>query len=158
MFVGVTYIHTYHAVPCMTQKQVSSTLHTTLHNSAPMSSCILIYVFIHIYKTTSYPERYLVTCIYTVDFQLFIICLIIKYGSMNYYPLFGVRSWNNGMCCMYFYILIYHHQILLFIDINTCNFTHCDQLMQPGTTARSQHWVKLWLVARKEQSITSTNV
>ena len=27
-------------------------------------------------------------------------------GSMNYYPLFGVRSWNNGMRCMSFYILI----------------------------------------------------
>ena len=26
-------------------------------------------------------------------------------GSMNYYPLFRVRSWNNGMCCMSFYIL-----------------------------------------------------
>ena len=25
-------------------------------------------------------------------------------GSMNYYPLFSVRSWNNGMRCMYFYI------------------------------------------------------
>ena len=27
-------------------------------------------------------------------------------GSMNYYPLFRVRSWNNGVCCMSFYILI----------------------------------------------------
>ena len=27
-------------------------------------------------------------------------------GSMNYYPLFRVRSRNNGMCCMSFYILI----------------------------------------------------
>ena len=26
-------------------------------------------------------------------------------GSMNYYSLFRVRSWNNGMCCMSFYIL-----------------------------------------------------
>ena len=25
--------------------------------------------------------------------------------SMNYYPLFRVRSWNNGMRCMSFYIL-----------------------------------------------------
>ena len=23
-------------------------------------------------------------------------------GSMNYYPLFQVRSWNNGVCCMSF--------------------------------------------------------
>ena len=27
-------------------------------------------------------------------------------GSMNYYPLFRVRSWNNGVCCMSFCILI----------------------------------------------------
>ena len=27
-------------------------------------------------------------------------------GSMNYYPLFGVRSWNNGICCMSIYILM----------------------------------------------------
>ena len=27
-------------------------------------------------------------------------------GSMNYNPLFRVRSWNNGMRCMSFYILI----------------------------------------------------
>ena len=27
-------------------------------------------------------------------------------GSMNYYPLFRVRSWNNGMRCMSFYILM----------------------------------------------------
>ena len=27
-------------------------------------------------------------------------------GSMNYYPLFRVMSWNNGVRCMSFYILI----------------------------------------------------
>ena len=27
-------------------------------------------------------------------------------GNMKYYPLFRVRSWNNGMRCMSFYILI----------------------------------------------------
>ena len=27
-------------------------------------------------------------------------------GSMNYYPLFRVRSWNNGIRCMPLYILI----------------------------------------------------
>ena len=26
-------------------------------------------------------------------------------GSMNYYPLFRVRSWNNGVRCISFYIL-----------------------------------------------------
>ena len=28
-------------------------------------------------------------------------------GSMNCYPLFRVRSWNNGVRCMSFYILMY---------------------------------------------------
>ena len=29
-------------------------------------------------------------------------------GSMNYYPLFRVKSWNNGMRCMPLYILMIH--------------------------------------------------
>ena len=29
-----------------------------------------------------------------------------RIGSMNYYPLFGVRSWNNGVRCMCFCILL----------------------------------------------------
>ena len=28
-----------------------------------------------------------------------------RIGSMNYYPLFGVRSWNNGVRCVSFFIL-----------------------------------------------------
>ena len=28
-------------------------------------------------------------------------------GSMNYYPLFRARSWNNGMRCMYISLLYY---------------------------------------------------
>ena len=32
--------------------------------------------------------------------------IIINIGSMNYYPLFRVRSWNNGMRCISFYIFI----------------------------------------------------
>ena len=36
-------------------------------------------------------------------------------GSMNYYPLFRVRSWNNGVRCMSFYILINYN--LLNYDI-----------------------------------------
>ena len=39
------------------------------------------------------------------------ICILSYYhhqiGSMNYYPLFRVRSWNNGVRCMSFYILIH---------------------------------------------------
>ena len=32
-------------------------------------------------------------------------------GSMNYHPLFRVRSWNNGMRCMSLYILIGYNTI-----------------------------------------------
>ena len=32
-------------------------------------------------------------------------------GSMNYYPLFRVRSWNNGMRCMSLYILLISRDI-----------------------------------------------
>ena len=32
-------------------------------------------------------------------------------GSMNYYPLFKFRSWNNGVRCMSFWILIYIAEI-----------------------------------------------
>ena len=33
-------------------------------------------------------------------------CYRHQIGSMNYYPLFRVRSWNNGVRCMSFYILM----------------------------------------------------
>ena len=38
--------------------------------------------------------------------RIYILCLIviIKSESMNYYPLFRVRSWKNGMRCMSSYI------------------------------------------------------
>ena len=42
-------------------------------------------------------------------------------GSMNYYPLFRVRSWNNGVRCMSFYILSHILYILnhwLHMEIN----------------------------------------
>ena len=44
-------------------------------------------------------------------------------GSMNYYPLFRVRSWNNGMRCMSFYILF-------FWTFCPCLFfSHCNELL-----------------------------
>ena len=36
-------------------------------------------------------------------------------GSMNYYPLFRVRSWNNAVRCMSFYILIIYIYIYIHI-------------------------------------------
>ena len=40
-------------------------------------------------------------------------------GSMNYYPLFRVRSWNNGVRCMSFYILktVFHYTVMSYFKI-----------------------------------------
>ena len=46
--------------------------------------------------------------IYTLPYYLH------QIGSMNYYPLFRVRSWDNGVRCMPFYILMW---------LNTCSLT-----------------------------------
>ena len=43
-------------------------------------------------------------------------------GSMNYYPLFRVRSWNNGMRCMSFYILIF---IKIYARFGKIGFIQC---------------------------------
>ena len=43
-------------------------------------------------------------------------------GSMNYYPLFRVRSWNNGMRCMAFYILIF---IKIYARFGKIGFIQC---------------------------------
>ena len=42
--------------------------------------------------------------IYTLSYNHHLI------GSMNYYPLFRVRPWNNGMHCMSFFILMSRYQ------------------------------------------------
>ena len=45
------------------------------------------------------------------DIYIYIYFVLLSYyhhqiRSMNYYPLFRVRSWNNGVRCMSFYILM----------------------------------------------------
>ena len=40
-------------------------------------------------------------------------------GSMNYYPLFRVRSWNNGVHCMSFYIRLNILYTIIDIFINS---------------------------------------
>ena len=37
-------------------------------------------------------------------------------GSMNYYPLFRVRSWNNDMRCMSLYILTTSYTVITIFD------------------------------------------
>ena len=58
-------------------------------------------------------EQYVGLCVFTLTISFVMIERIYtlsyyhnQIGSMNYYPLFRVRSWNNGMRCMSFYILI----------------------------------------------------
>ena len=48
-------------------------------------------------------------------------------GSMNYYPLFRIRSWNNGVCCMSHYVLMDvalrpRQRCRHFVDIFICIF------------------------------------
>ena len=42
---------------------------------------------------------------------IYFVLLSSSIGSINYYPLFGVRSWNNGVRCMFFVFLwgIWHN-------------------------------------------------
>ena len=82
--------------------------------------------------TNKMPVRYNLSCVWvrlSIFSQLSIICGAVCFqfnhffcddweniytlsyhhhqiGSMNYYPLFRARSWNNGMRCMSFYILM----------------------------------------------------
>ena len=41
-------------------------------------------------------------------------------GSMNYYPLSRVRSWNNGVRCVSFYILRLRIQTFKFVSSSAC--------------------------------------
>ena len=59
--------------------------------------------------------QYMGLCVFSLPISLVIIEIIYihtlsyyhhQIGSMNYYPLFRVRSWNNGVRCMSFYILM----------------------------------------------------
>ena len=57
--------------------------------------------------------KYMGLCVVSLLISLVIIeriytlsCYHYQIGSMNYYPLFRVKSWNNGMRCMSLYIPI----------------------------------------------------
>ena len=80
-------------VECVNKiKHILSVIHYTICGAVCFqfanSSCDdweNIYIYIYIY-TLSYHHH--------------------QIGSMNYYPLFRVRSWTNGVRCMSFYILM----------------------------------------------------
>ena len=54
--------------------------------------------------------QYMGLCVFSLPISLVVIEIIYtlshyhhQIGSMNYYPLFRARSWNNGMRCMSLY-------------------------------------------------------
>ena len=75
------------------------------------------YIFSSVWVRLSIPPplsiaQYMGLCVFSLPLVMIEIIYILSYyhhqiGSMNYYPLFRVGSWNNSMCCMSLYILIY---------------------------------------------------
>ena len=79
--------------------------------------------------------QYMGLCVFSLPISLVMIERIYtlsyyhhQIGSMNYYPLFRVRSWNNGMCCMSLYILISSDNGLL---PSLCGYWHYQVLRYP---------------------------
>ena len=73
--------------------------------------CILssVWVRLSIFSQLSIIQ-YMGLCVFSLPISLVMIEIIYTLSyyhhqirSMNYYPLFRVRSWNNGMCCMSLY-------------------------------------------------------
>ena len=75
-----------------------------------------VWVWLSIFSQLSIIQsiiRYVGLCVFSLPTPLLMIERIYtlsyyhhQIGSMNYDPLFRVRSWNNGVRCMSFYILI----------------------------------------------------
>ena len=64
-------------------------------------------------------------------------------GSMNYYPLFMVRSWNNCMRCMTFYIIIPAvRSLYVSYGLLTANvlWIWANPLCKKGVTPLLTHW------------------
>ena len=67
-------------------------------------------------------------------------------GSMNYYPFFRVRSWNNGLRCMSFYVLIYltwQCQCCLWYVDHSFRFWYAD----PDSKIRVANMGPTWVLA-----------
>ena len=56
-------------------------------------------------------------------------------GSMNYYPLFSVRPWNNGMRCMFLYILTTSKLMHIIFSIFLNNFVYVGLTVLPNLSA-----------------------
>ena len=54
-----------------------------------------------------------------IEIIIYFVLLPSSNRQLNYYPLFMVRSWNNGVRCMSFYILISEIDITVFQSINS---------------------------------------
>ena len=63
-------------------------------------------------------------------------------GSTNYYPLFMVRSWNNGMRCMSFYILM-HVEIWWFQFKSVTSYRTDNGKFKDGR--RKWHYKKMYI-------------
>ena len=77
--------------------------------------CILssVWVRLSIFSQLSIIQ-YMGLCVFSLPICLVMIEMIYtlsyyhhQIGSMNYYPLFRARSWNNGMRCMSIFLLYY---------------------------------------------------
>ena len=68
-------------------------------NANRLADCIRLFVYVGL-CVFSLPISLMIERIYTLSYYYH------HTWSMNYYPLFRVRSWNNGMRSMSLYILI----------------------------------------------------
>ena len=93
-------------VECVSKiKQIFSVIHYTIYMGLCVFSLPINLVMIRRIYTLSYHHH--------------------QIGIMNYYPLFRVRSWNNGMCSMSLYILILMKlRFLTLQSLHVCWITH----------------------------------
>ena len=79
----------------------------------PVRYIFRVWVRLSIFSQLSIIQ-YMGLCVFCLPISLVMIEMIYtlsyyhhQIGSMNYYPLFRARSWNNGMRCMSIFLLYY---------------------------------------------------
>ena len=79
----------------------------------PVRYIFRVWVRLSIFSQLSIIQ-YMGLCVFSLPISLVMIEMIYtlsyyhhQIGSMNYYPLFRARSWNNGMRCMSIFLLYY---------------------------------------------------